>query len=128
MAKCVRPAVSAKRENAFAKIDLALVQLFLCLPDAGDLRFRIDDIRYGVVIDVPVTRGELFHTGDPFLLRLMSKHWTADHVADSKNARSRGLEAVINLNAASLVHFDTEPIDAEPFGIGESPDGDEDPV
>jgi hypothetical protein len=58
----------------------------------------------------------------------MSKHWTADHVADGVNALSRSLEVVVNLNVASLVRFDTEPIDAESFGIGESPDSNEDPV
>src|SRR5262245_25366359 len=93
------------------------LQLFLGFPDRGDFGIRVDDVWYGIVIDVARLPDQNFRNRYTLVFRLVSQHWTRDHIADSPDARNVGRIVVINDHTRAFVQLHAKFFETEALGV-----------
>ena len=89
---------------------------------------RVHDAGDGTVIDVAIAFFDIFDGRDGFLLGLVRKHGTESAVADDADMRQFGAVLLVDDEAAFVVDFEADVLEAEAGSIGAAADGDEDNV
>ena len=99
------PAVGGERKLADLISDTGLFELFLGLPDRGDFRIGIDDVRDHLVVHVPGLSGNDLRSRNAFVLRLVRERRAGDDIADSVDTGDIGLEMWIDDDATADYPF-----------------------
>ena len=81
-----------------------------------------------VVVHVPGLAGDDLGDGDAFVLRLVGEHRAGDDVADGVDAGDVGGVMPVDDDAAAIIARDPDAVEAEPFGVGNPSDRDQDGV
>lgn len=98
--------VGSKGELSNVVLNTSCLEVLLCLSYPGNLRVGVDDGRDTVVVDVTVTRFEVFNSSDTLFLSLVGEHGTKGHVTDTLDILDRGAELIVDDDAALVVFLD----------------------
>ena len=122
------PGVRSERELPDLKLHALLLQILFRLSDPSDLRVGVHDRWDGIVVDMPVTRLEILHSGDTLFFGLVGKHGSKGDIADTLNSRDRGVELVINHDSAPVVDLNSNVLETETLDVWSATDGDKDDI
>ena len=117
-------------EGEFSNIVLNTggLEVLLSLSYPGNLGMGVDDRRNAVVVDVTVSRLEVFNSSDTLLLSLVREHGSKGHITDTFDVLDRGAELVIDNNATLVVFLDTNSLKVKTVRIWTTTDGNQNDV
>lgn len=126
----VRLGTGVGREGELSDLVLhaGRLELLLGLTNPGNLGVCVDDRGDSLVVDVPVAGLDVFDGSNTLLLSLVREHGAEGHVADALDARDRGVELVIDDNAALGVNLNPNLLESETLGVGPPSDRDKNDV
>src|SRR6266702_2467433 len=104
------------------------LQLLLGLADPGDLWRRVDHPWNRVEIHVRLLAGDALGHRHALLLRLVSEHRSAHHVADRPHVGKIRAAILIDGDKAALVEPEPHAFGVETARVGHAADGDDKPV
>lgn len=122
---CLGSGVGSEGEFSDVILNTSGLQVLLGLSHPGNFGVGVDDRRDAVVVDVTVTRFDVFNSGDTFLLSLVCKHGTKGHVTDTLDVLDRSIELRINDNPALVVLLNTNSLKVKTFGVWTTANGDQ---
>ena len=122
------PRVGRKGETAGFVLDALLLQLGLVLAHPRDFRVRVHDGRDGVVVDVAVALFDELDGRDAFLFGFVREHGAEGAVADDADVGELGAVLFVDDEAAFVVDFKADVLEAEAGGVRAAADGYEDDV
>jgi len=122
------PGVSGKGESTDVVLLAGGLDLLLGLADPGGLRVSVHHAGDGAVVDVAISLGDVFNSGDTLLLGLVGQHGTEGSVTDCTDVGNLGAVLLVDDNTAPLVDLDSNVLQAEAIGIGTTSDGNKDNI
>ena len=108
--------------------DACGLQLFLGLPDRGDLGICVNYVRNSIVINVPRLPDQNLSKRHALVFGLVRQHWTRNHVADGPDAGNIGRIVVINDHASAFVELDPEFLETQTLGVRHPTDRDQNDI
>ena len=120
------PGVSAEGEGTDPVRDLLVLEVLLALANPRNLRVGVHDRRDAAVVNVAVALLDVLDDGNGFFLSLVGKHGPERRIADATDVGDLGTVFGVDDDTATLVHLETNVLQAKASGVGSSSDGDED--
>ena len=104
------------------------LEVLLGLSYPCNLGVSVDDGRNTVVVDVTVTRLDVFNSSDAFFLSLVCEHGPKGHVTDTLDVLHRSIELVIDDDPTFVIFLDTNSFQVETLRIWTTTDGNQNDV
>ena len=82
----------------------------------------VDDAGDGAVVDVAVTRFDVFCCGDAFFFGFVGEHGAKSYVADTADVGVGGAVFRVDDDTAFFVGFNAYGFEVEVFGVGSTAD------
>merc|ERR1712107_39382 len=125
---CLCARVCRKGEGADLVLDAGLLELGFVLADPGDFGVCVHDGGNGTIVDVAVILCDELDGGDGLLFGLVGKHGTKGYIANDADVGDLGAVFLVDNNAAAVVGFEINVLEAKTGSVGAAADGDQDDV
>lgn len=109
--------VGGKRELSDIVLNTRSFEVLLGLPHPGNLGVSVDNRRNAIVVDVTVSRFEIFDSGNTFLLSLVRKHGAEGDVTDTLDVLHGSVELVIDDDPTLVVFLNTNGFEVKTLRV-----------
>ena len=128
LAQSLGAAIGPEGKDPASIVSTVPLEIFLGFPDGSYLRMGVHHVRNRLIIDMAIACDHAFHTSDPFLLSLMSQHWTADDIADRLDAGGGRQIVFVDGDVTFFVGLDAQRFKIQPVRTRYAADRDQDTV